>query len=135
MIGDLRAAVTGRLSKWRVVDDRARVDDQSWPAPWVVVDFPPPLRRHDRWEAPSQGRVSGSFQTSCVGEDVVQSGRLHDAVADLLADWRPVVSGWSVWPVAMDTAPRVMSATDLPDRRLVQTVTSWSWLAERTVTR
>lgn len=133
MIAEHRAVVLARLRPWRVTDDRARVDDASWPAPWVVVDFPPPMRASDRWEGPDQGRVIGWFQTACVGEDVDQAGRLHDAVADLLTDWRPVIGGWSVWPVGMDTTPRVLDGTSLPDRRLVQVVTRWTWTAERTI--
>ena len=43
MIRAHRAAVVARLAPWRVIDDRAKVDDSSMPSPWVVVDFPPPL--------------------------------------------------------------------------------------------
>ena len=100
------------------------------PSPWVVVDFPPPLKETDRWSAPDQHRGVGWFQTSCVGEDVDQSGRLHDEVESLLLGWTPVVAGWSVWPVRMDTQPRLLDAyTALPDRRLVTTVCRWTWHA------
>ena len=84
MIRAHRAAVVARLAPWRVIDDRAKVDDSSMPSPWVVVDFPPPLKETDRWSAPDQHRGVGWFQTSCVGEDVDQSGRLHDAVESRL---------------------------------------------------
>lgn len=132
MIAEHRAVVLARLSGWRVTDDRSRVDDKSWPAPWIVVDFPPAARRHDRWAGPNGMRAVGWFQTACVGEDADQAGRLHDRVTDLLLDWVPVVPGWpSVWPVEMDTDPRLLSATDLPDRRLVQVVTRWTWQAEK----
>lgn len=121
-----------RLAPWRVVDDRSRVDDASWPAPWIVLDFPPPARRHDRWAGRHQGRAVGWFQTAAVGEDVDQAGRLHDRVVDRLLDWVPVIDGWpSVWPVEMDTEPRVLDASSVPDRMLVQVVTRWTWQAER----
>ena len=130
MIRAHRAAVVARLAPWRVIDDRAKVDDSSMPSPWVVVDFPPPLKETDRWSAPDQHRGVGWFQTSCVGEDTDQSGRLHDEVESRLLGWAPVVAGWSVWPVRMDTQPRLLDAyTALPDRRLVTTVCRWTWHA------
>ena len=135
MIREHRQVVLARLGRWRVVDDRSKVDDVSWPTPWVVVDFPPPMRESDRWEASAQHCVTGWFQTSCVGGDVDQAGRLHDVVADLLVDWVPAVPGWVVWPVGMDTMPRLIGPDrEVPDRRLVQVATRWTWLATRTLT-
>lgn len=132
MIREYRAAVLDRLAPWRVVDDRSRVADKVWPAPWLVVDFPPPLRASDRWEASGQHRVVGWFQTSAVGEDQFHAGALHDVVADVLVDWVPLVPGWTVWPVEMDTAPRLLGwDRTVPDRVLVQVVTRWSWTATR----
>lgn len=132
MIRAHRAAVVARLAPWRVVDDRARYDDTSMKAPWVVVDFPPPLRETDRWEAPNAHRGVGVFQTSCVGLDVDQADALHEAVEALLLDWTPTVAGWRVWPVFMDSAPRQLPPYDaLPDRRLVTVATRWTWHAEQ----
>lgn len=132
MIREHRQVVLDRLNGWRVTDDRARIDDKTWKAPWVVLDFPPPQREAQRWARMNQGRAAGWFQTACVGESVDQAGRLHDAVTDLLLDWTPVLDGWRAWPVETYTEPRLLPwNTDLPDRRLHQVVCRWTWQAER----
>ena len=135
MIREHRAVVAARLSPWRVITDRRRVESPDVPAPWVVLDFPPPLLESDRWEGPAMGRSLSWFQTACVGEDADQAGVLHDRVVERLLDWVPVVDGWpSVWPVGMDTNPRLIPPDDsVPGRRLVEVVTRWSWHAERSV--
>lgn len=131
MIAAHRAAVVTRLSPpWRVSDDRNRPDDEQWPAPWVVIDFPPPRKETDRWSAPDSHRGVGWFQTNCVGEDSAQAGDLHDAVEALLLGWTPAVAGWQVWPLRMDTEPRWLPAYNaLPDRRLVTVACRWTWHA------
>lgn len=133
MIEKFNAAVMARLSRWRVVDDRTKIDDRTFPVPWIVVDFPPPRLQSDRWEGTGLARAAGRFQTSAVGETKQQAGRVHDAVAALLVDWVPPVDGWTMYPVDMYTDPREMSATEIPDRRLVQIVTTWTWTAERSL--
>lgn len=134
MIREFRDVFLSRLSGVRVTSDRERVPDRSWPAPWVVLDFPPPMREAGRWETTSQHRTTGWVQTACVGEDDDQAGWLHDKVADTLTDWTPTVTGWVVWPVRMDSNPRLLDwDTRIPDRRLVQVVTRWAFTAERGV--
>lgn len=133
MIGALMDAVTERLQPWRVITDRQALSDVTWPAPWVVLDFPPPRLVHDRWEASNHGRQTGTFQTSSVGTTPRQAGELHDRVVERLLDWVPVVEGWpTVWPITTDTEPRLMEdSASLPDRTLVQVVQVWTWQAER----
>lgn len=133
MIREHRAVIASRLGKYRIID-RDKVEDGTWPAPWITLDFPPPLREADRWGNQDQGRVVGWFQTACVGETEEQVGALHDAVTDLLLDWTPQISGWVVWPVVMDSNPRLMDWDDtVPDRRLRQVVTRWVWHCERAI--
>ena len=78
MIRAHRAAVVARLAPWRVIDDRAKVDDSSMPSPWVVVDFPPPLKETDRWSAPDQHRG--------VGEPAILAGLAQLLAAEFAID-------------------------------------------------
>lgn len=136
-MADLTRVVADRLAPTRVITDREQFDDTSFPAPWIVIDFPPPALAHDRWESSSFGRQTGWFQTTAVGESRAQAFRVHDErVVPRILDWVPVVDGWpSVWPVRMmlDTARVLDGVSKLPDRRLVEVVMRWSWQAERTV--
>ena len=130
-----RQAVVDRIRPWRVTDDRSRYDDPDWPAPWVVIDWPPMRQESDRWEAHDRHRSVGTFTVSCVGEDSTQALALHDAVTERLLNWRPDLAGWSTWPLHMDTAPRLLDPyRTAPDRVLVTVATFWTWQANRVPT-
>lgn len=129
---ELRAAFTARLSRFRVTDDRDTYDDKTWPAPWVVIDWPPLLEEHARWEDSNRNRVTGRVQTNCVGLDTDQAIALHDAVSGLLLDWVPSVAGWSCFPLSMATTPRLLSPyRAAPDRVLLTAVCLWEFQANR----
>lgn len=132
MIRAHREALVERLSTWRVYSDRMKLVDDDFPTPYIIVEFPPPLRESERFAQRDAAVGRSTVQVSCVGESTEQADWLYERVEAALLGWTPVVPGWRCYPLRQTLNPLTLPPfTDVPDRRLITHVSQFLWRAER----